>query len=328
MKKHFFFLAMFVAATTFPASAKDLNAIAVVDFEARGVPVYEAQIIAERVRAELVQSGLFKVMERGQMESILKEQGFAQSGACTDASCVVQMGQLLSVNQIVTGSVGKLGGMYTLNVKLVDVASGEIILTRNEDVSGKIEDIILTFAIPRIAEKLINELTSGKQKNGTLSVSSSPSGAVVSVDGKDYGVTPLKKIELPIGPHKVIVSMVNHVAIEKAVVVETRKTVSVDATLNPTGEFVQQQKEKSAEKGKGVLTVARWGFGIMGLAGLGAAAYFHYDAFTKNNTYQKTGSPELATSLNIKIRNAEKFRTISAIIGGVGALGFGVTYVF
>ena len=308
--------------------AKDTHTIAVVDFEARGVPVYEAQIVAERVRAELVQSGIFMIMERGQMESILKEQGFQQSGACGDAACGVQIGQLLSVNEIVTGSLGKLGNMYTLNIKLLDVESGQILLTHNEDVSGKIEDIILTKAIPRIVEKLIREISAGKQKTGTLSVTTNPPGAQIKIDSKDYGATPIKNIEFGAGTYRVVLAMPNYVTAEKTVTIEARKSTGLELLLQPTGEFIQLEKQKNAQTGKTVITATRWGFCILGLAGLGVAAYFHYNWVTDKNNYDRTSDQSEALSLRKKIRDDETTRTISAVIGGISAIGFGVTYAF
>jgi TolB-like protein len=322
------FVVSLVLAASFSVSANDQQAFAVVDFEARGVSVYESQIIAERVRTELVQSGLFKVMERGQMETILKEQGFQQSGACTDATCVVQMGQLLAVNKIVSGSVGKLGGMYTLNVKLIDVASGEILLTLNEDVNGKIEDIITKQAIPRIVEKLIKEATIGKKNTGSVSVTSNPAGATISIQDKDYGVTPLQVPDLGIGPKTVKVSMANYVPAEKTVIVKSEKTAFVDFVLNPTGTYARQQKENTAQKKKKILTVSRWCLGPVAVVGLGVAAYYQYDWNKKYDAYQAATARDLAASLRTRVLNDEKYRNISAIVGAIGAIGLGVSYVF
>jgi hypothetical protein len=163
-------------------------------------------------------------MEREQMKSILKEQNFQQSDACSEASCVVQMGQLLAVNKIITGSVGKLGNMYTINIKLIDVASGEIILTQNEDVSGQIEDMILKNAIPKITERVIKEITLGKLNIGYVNVTSAPSGASVIIDKKEYGVTPVKGIELLAGSQKIEVILANYAESEKTVILEKGKS--------------------------------------------------------------------------------------------------------
>jgi len=71
--------------------------IAVSDVLGKGLPQSQADIISDRLRGELVKTGHFSVMERAQMDEVLKEQGFQQSGACTEQSCIVAMGQMLGV---------------------------------------------------------------------------------------------------------------------------------------------------------------------------------------------------------------------------------------
>ena len=99
------------------------TSIAVLDFEAKGnVQDDEASIISDRVRTELFKTGQYRILERSNMLSILKEQGFQQSQSnCQGVDCSVEIGRLLAVKQIVTGSVSKLGSIYTLSLRIVDV---------------------------------------------------------------------------------------------------------------------------------------------------------------------------------------------------------------
>ena len=57
------------------------------------------------------------MVERNQMEEILNEQGFQQSG-CTSAECAAEVGALLGVQNMVSGSFGLLGNTYTIDAKL------------------------------------------------------------------------------------------------------------------------------------------------------------------------------------------------------------------
>jgi hypothetical protein len=93
-------------------------------------------------------------MERGEMESILKEQGFQQSGVCTDKSCIVEMGQILGVKQIFAGSIGKIGGMYTISTRMIDVATGEVRFSVTLDCKCAISDV-LTKSVPSIAQQIV-----------------------------------------------------------------------------------------------------------------------------------------------------------------------------
>ena len=127
--------------------------LAVSDLEPRGPSSDEALIISDRLREEILLTGSFRVMERGMMQNILKEQGLQQTGACSNSECQVQVGRLLGVDRLVVGTVGKLGSLYTLSIRLLNVETGEIMLSVSQDQKGGIEDL-LGGPLKRIAAQL------------------------------------------------------------------------------------------------------------------------------------------------------------------------------
>lgn len=98
--------------------------IAILDFTAENTSQSYANAVRNLFEAALFKENVVDILERNQMETILKEQGFSLSG-CTDASCAVQIGKLLSADMVVTGSLNRLGN-YFMNVKFVSVASSSI----------------------------------------------------------------------------------------------------------------------------------------------------------------------------------------------------------
>jgi curli biogenesis system outer membrane secretion channel CsgG len=133
--------------------------IAVNNLTANGIDSSEAIALTDILRSSLGRTGHFQVMERSKMNEILREQGFQQSGACDETSCVVEMGQFLGVYRMVVGNVGKIGKTYTVNVRLVDVSTGKIIREITELHKGD-KDILGSHVMPRVAQKL-----SGTYKN-------------------------------------------------------------------------------------------------------------------------------------------------------------------
>jgi hypothetical protein len=127
---------------------------------AEGVSAGEAEIIADRLRGELFVTGVVGMMEREQMQQILKEQGFQQSGACTDEACMVEIGQLLGVERLISGSIGKLGTMFLVNVRSIDVQTAKIIAVVSVDIKGGIEDVVKY--LPNIAKQLVEETSVAK----------------------------------------------------------------------------------------------------------------------------------------------------------------------
>jgi curli biogenesis system outer membrane secretion channel CsgG len=76
-----------------------------------GVTISDSRMIADRLETEMIQGGKYKVLERRRMSDILTEQGFQQTGSCAGTNCEVQIGQLLGVNRILAGSLGKVGSI-------------------------------------------------------------------------------------------------------------------------------------------------------------------------------------------------------------------------
>ncbi len=97
--------------------------VAVMDFKAKGLRRTIAKNVSELLRAELINTGSYIVVERSQMGKILQEQGFQKSG-CTDVSCAVEIGKLISARKILIGSVMKMGRKIVLSGRIVDVEKG------------------------------------------------------------------------------------------------------------------------------------------------------------------------------------------------------------
>ncbi len=118
--------------------------IAVMDLElAAGVPESYNVILSNRLRQELHKTGKFSVVERNDMEGILAEQSLAMSG-CLSNECVVQVGKLLGVESMIAGSLGKIGQMHTITVRMIDVETGEILAAESVDCNCPIETVLTT----------------------------------------------------------------------------------------------------------------------------------------------------------------------------------------
>jgi TolB-like protein len=108
------------------APAHEGHTVAVAELEANGVPGTDAAVLANMLRGELVQTGAFRVVEKANMDKVLAEQAFQQTG-CTSQECAVKLGKVLNVQRMIVGSFGKLLGRYILNVRVVSVESGEVV---------------------------------------------------------------------------------------------------------------------------------------------------------------------------------------------------------
>ena len=138
--------------------------LAVLEMDAEGVSESEVRVISQRIRTVLFETGYFTVLERDKMDAVLKEQGFQQSG-CTSDECAVEIGRLIGTQLMVAGSIGKVGSLFTVNARIIDVETGQVIRTAIEDCRCPIEDV-LTESTQKIVNILIGtEIRSSQELN-------------------------------------------------------------------------------------------------------------------------------------------------------------------
>lgn len=107
------------------------------EFVGKNVSQADASIVTDFLRTELVSAGLFNVMDRNNMDTVLAEQKFQNSG-CTEQECAVEMGKLLNIKQVLVGSLSKFLDSYYVTVNVVDVETGKVSASYNSDgVSSK-----------------------------------------------------------------------------------------------------------------------------------------------------------------------------------------------
>jgi Tol biopolymer transport system component/TolB-like protein len=102
-------------------------AIAVVDFEAVNCDPGLARGVSELVRAGIVGIEGLRVIERAQLARIAEEQALALSGL-VDETDAVEVGHLAGADLIALGSVTEIDGAFTIQLRVVDVKTGEVLL--------------------------------------------------------------------------------------------------------------------------------------------------------------------------------------------------------
>lgn len=207
--RNIFILIFSISILCFQISSIAQIPIAVVDLEAKGISNTEVSTLSDRLRDELFKTGKFQVMERGMMDQILEEQEIQLSG-CTSNECLVEIGQLINVQQIVGGSIGIVGNIFSISARVISVETGEIITVSTYDYNGDIGGL-LTQGMRNVAIQLASEKTLGSlpiisSGQGSIYISSEPSGAIVWVDGiKMDKTTPILVENQRVGEHKIYI---------------------------------------------------------------------------------------------------------------------------
>ena len=126
---------------------------AVMDLEPKeGISAGVVSSISDYLRTQLVNTGKIDIVTRENMDQILKEQKFQLSG-CTSQECIIEAGKLMGVRKMFTGSIGKVGTTYIVNLKIINVESGKIEKAETEECASCAEEALLV-SIRNIANKI------------------------------------------------------------------------------------------------------------------------------------------------------------------------------
>jgi hypothetical protein len=132
--------------------------IAVLDLEGKAVDANTSAMVSDLLRTEMFKTGLFIVVERGEMNKILAEQGLQASG-CTDTECAVEMGKMLAARKMLLGTIGRLGSSFHVNARIVDVEAGTLDFAESAQAASEDE---LAAAVKAFASSLTARMTGGK----------------------------------------------------------------------------------------------------------------------------------------------------------------------
>lgn len=315
---------LLVALAAAPAQAAkgDKNKLAVLDLEAKGVDKSTTETLTEIVTVSLKQLGVFDVISRSDIQQMLNFEESKQLVGCTsNSSCIAEIGGALGVARVVSGSVGKLGSSYVISLSLLDTKSSRVLERESRTVTGSMDQLV--EAARAAAKYLVRGLLEGKQ--GDLLVKVSELNSEIEVDGKLVGVSPMPRMKMASGPHKVVVSKTGFVSFARDVVVDEKEPLVLDATLIPSMDFISNYDSKANAMRIAAYVTAGVGVGMITAA---LVTWFAYNdpRNTKHNAEKKAiddaGGPDQATFDRIN-RQADGIRStyvVAQIVGIAGAV--------
>jgi hypothetical protein len=138
MKKTSLLIMLLLAFAMVATAQNKKMKIAVMDFKAGvGVNAAEVEGLSDMLINTLYESGKFSIVERSQINQVLKEQKFQASELTNEQ--LAEVGRILGVESVLIGTVnflaehknpdGSMTGEYNVDVRAVDVESGEVVTT-------------------------------------------------------------------------------------------------------------------------------------------------------------------------------------------------------
>ncbi len=145
--------------------AQKKKTVAVLEFVSSDLAKSDVTNLSNRFRALLGQTQAFDLLEREKMNEILKAQDFNISDNCNTSECAVRVGELLGVEYMVAGDIGKIGQVYTIDLRMIDIATSKIIQSKSEDYKGEIEGLL------EIMKMISNTFAGIKSENSLAKIS-------------------------------------------------------------------------------------------------------------------------------------------------------------
>ena len=142
--RQYLVITFLIISCIFSQSAKPT--VAILDFEGQGVDASEVKTLTERMRTEIGNTKAVRLIARKAVEKIMEEQGLQQSG-CTTDECAAEVGQLLGVQFMISGSIGKMGKSYTIDCKMFSVETGETVRTKSATHKGDVSGLLTEMEI-------------------------------------------------------------------------------------------------------------------------------------------------------------------------------------
>lgn len=131
-------VALLALAVLAPIGAQAPATVALSDFVVNSAnPSYSylGKGFAEIVAFEIKKAPQIKLVDREQRNKLLEEMEFSLSGL-TDPSAQLQIGKLLSVQYLVSGSISDMGGPLLVSLSMVDVQTGVVVWNDQITASG------------------------------------------------------------------------------------------------------------------------------------------------------------------------------------------------
>jgi len=221
--------------------------IAVSNITSVGLSEFQKKIFFNKIESELVNMGAYEVTSRQEVDKILQEQKFQNSG-CTDQQCAAEIGRLLNADLMLLTEIlyDNESKYISANLKLVSVETAKIktaiskdgTVSTPTDILDKLSDYILELyrrdsssSSPTNVSTPVNKATS--KGRGTLSINSEPMGAMIILDNKNEGLTPKTIENISAATHRLILSYDGYERSAQTITLQADSTIEINQTLVP-----------------------------------------------------------------------------------------------
>ncbi len=163
------FIAFFLIIISGNGFCEDKPRIVVFDMDSKSKEISRDEVLtlSDYIRSSFINTGVFEVISREQLNKIMEEYKF-QTAGLTEESNVVRLGKILNVNNAVMGTIGKFGDTYIINIKMLNMESGKYLSAVSIKAENKNECLTsIEEKVNMIAQNMQNNNgdTTGQENN-------------------------------------------------------------------------------------------------------------------------------------------------------------------
>lgn len=131
--------------------------VAVMEIRALGADTHLTDLLSEVALTEAGAMERIDVIGRSDIDSMLGFEKQKQMLGCSEeASCVAEVGGALGVEYVIVGSLGRIGALYRMDMKLVETSKGRVRARTGESLEGREE--LLVSAVQRAIHRLLDPI--------------------------------------------------------------------------------------------------------------------------------------------------------------------------
>jgi TolB-like protein len=177
-------LAVCLAPVVARAEVKKVR-VAVLDFRPLGTEQAKADLLSEVALTQASRMAGFEVIGRSDIAAMIGFEKQKQVLGCSeDSSCLAEVGGALGVDLIMVGSLGRLGTLYRIDLKVVDTKKAKVRGRIGVSVEGQEEKLVAAI------EKTVRELLEPFRPTEQPAVAAAPAGEPVKPARAAPALTP------------------------------------------------------------------------------------------------------------------------------------------
>src|SRR5271157_4623393 len=160
------FIAFFLIIISGNGFCDDKPRIVVFDMDSKSKEISRDEVLtlSDYIRSSFINTGVFEVISREQLNKIMEEYKF-QTAGLTEESNVVRLGKILNVNNAVMGTIGKFGDTYIINIKMLNMESGKYLSAVSIKAENKNECLTsIEEKVNMIAQNIQQDNSTGANK--------------------------------------------------------------------------------------------------------------------------------------------------------------------